>query len=248
MKNFLTIFIIILGITLSCQNDDGIIGSQKKMEIDEARIYFKECIAYDGELAYSGISTDSNNFENFSINKLGVSKSVINRYDALIFALEENYVDTTDLPNTDGWLRITVDPVFRIPYCLVIEKKNGLTYLTGKMTDGYGGYFPGYLNFSITQTFPDTLYEWFSESLNDLNFFKLGEENDNIADGEGWTIEFIEKNNYNLVKRRSPNHYGSTTTKQLGKIGLELKKLSKIIDVAPVLDSLDERTLKWLYI
>jgi hypothetical protein len=247
MKNFLTIFIIILGITLSCQND-SVMGSQKKMEIDKARIYFKECIAYDGELAYSGISSDSNNFQNFSINKLGISTSVINRYDALIFALEEDYVDTSNVPNKDGWIRFTIDPTFRIPYCLIIEKKNGLTYLTGKMTDGYGGYYPGYLNFSITQTFPDTLFDYFSKRLNDINFFKLNDEKDNIADGEGWTIEFIENDNYNLVERRSPNHYGSPATKQLGKIGLELKKISKIIDTAPVLDSLDERTLRWLYI
>ena len=247
MKNFLTTFIIIIGIVYSCQNENNVYKPQKKIGIDEARVYFKECIAYDGELAYSGISSDSNNFQNFSINKLGISTSVINRYDALIFGLEEDYVDTSDLPNKDSWIRFTIDPIFRIPYCLIIEKKNGLTYLTGKMTDGCGGYYPGYLNFSITQTFPDTLFDYFSKRLKDINFFKLGDEKDNIADGEGWTIEFIENDNYNLVERRSPNNYGSPATKHLGKIGLELKKISKIIDAAPVLDSLDDRTLKWLY-
>ena len=153
-----------------------------------------------------------------------------NADDPLIFAFEEEYVDTTRIEAHKKWLRITVRPCFRIPYCIVLELIDTASVLTLKMTDGRGCNSPGYLDFVSSQKFSDSLYSGVSKRLHGFGFWQLGQDTSchGGMDGEVWTIEAIENRRYNLVGRWAPLHCGNTTTKELASLVVELRKMARL--------------------
>lgn len=234
MNKFSLIFLscIILGCSQPVDNKKLFNWSE-----NQKRQYFEDSIAnrmYNGDW---GAGEGLNNFTLFSKFLLSDIKA-INIDNPYIFAFEEPYIDTSKkLPYKD-WIRITVDPCFRIPYCLILEKRGKSSYLTCKMTDGYGGYYSGRLSFVLTQKLSDTLYNNIIKQLNSIDFWKLGLETSNGADGETWTIEAIHNGKYNLVERWVPQSYGSTKTRKLGEIGMYLRDTSKLLEILPLIDSI----------
>lgn len=150
--------------------------------------------------------------------------------DALPYAFEEEYVDTTTIDSSRHWFRIMVRPCFRRPYCFILEKKYNESFLTTKITDGDGGYNTGILVLTTKFPFGDTLYNNISQQLQVLNFWKLGEDTTCHVglDGETWTFEAIENGKYNLIRRWGPHYCGDPVTKQLSNMGIQLAKLSKL--------------------
>jgi hypothetical protein len=113
-----------------------------------------------------------------------------NKYDPFVYALEEPYIDTTQIDSSKYWFRIVVRPCFRLPYCFIFEKKNGKSFLTTKITNGDGAYYTGVLISTMRFPFGDTLYNKISSQLQSLNFWKLGKDTTCYGgfDGETWTF------------------------------------------------------------
>jgi hypothetical protein len=245
MRKSLVIFLITLTVFSCKKNRTNEIGQKVNWTEQQKRIYFEDSIAnrmYNGTY---GQGDSLNNFDIFSRIMFAEIKAK-NKNDPYIYAFEEPYIDTTQIDSNKFWFRITVDPCFRIPYCLIVEKKIDKTYLTVKMTNGSGGYYSGTLDFSLTKIFSDTVYNNISNELHQLNFWKLGEDNiSGGSDGETWTFEAIENGKYNLIDRWVPQLYGNRTTKQLGQLGMRIKEMSKLLDILPVINMLDERTIEW---
>lgn len=230
-KFILFLILIISGCSEKVNKEKTLIWSE-----NQKRQYFEDSIAnrlYNGEW---GEGDSLNNFTTFSKYLLSNIKA-INIDDPYIYAFEEQYIDTTKkLPYRD-WFRITVDPCFRIPYCLIIEKRGKSSYLTCKMTDGYGGYYSGKLSFELTQKLSDTLYDNIAKQLVAIDFWKLGPEPIDGGDGETWTIEAIHDGKYNLIERWVPQAYGSAKTRKLAEIGMNLRDSSKLLEILPLIDS-----------
>ena len=169
-----------------------------------------------------------------------------NVYDPFIYAFEENYIEPAKIDSSINWFRITVDPCFRRPYCIIVENKLHKTYVTAKMTNGDGGYHCGLLDFSLTKIFSDSLYNDISKQLHELNFWKL--KKDTVCgggfDGETWTIEAIEKGQYNIIYRWVPQDCGDKTTRQLGQLGLQIRGKSKLLDIFALTYGLDRKKQK----
>lgn len=154
-------------------------------------------------------------------------------FDAFPYAFEEEYIDTTKIDSSRQWFRLIVNPCFRSPYCFVVEKKDGKTFLTTKITNGRGGYFTGVLISTMRFPFGDTLYNNISKQLHFQNFWGLGIDTTchGGLDGETWMFEAIENGKYNIFDRWAPQNCGDSTTLRLSKIGILLAKLSKLDNV-----------------
>jgi len=216
------------------KNED--INKLKSIEInwtdEQKRIYFQDSIAYRMYNGKLGMGDSINNFEIFSRIMLSDIKAK-NKDEPLIFALEEPYIDTTKINNDKYWFRVVVEPTFSKAFCLIVEKKYKRTYVTLKLTDGYGSYYTGLLNFSITKVYPDTLYTNISKVLHKVNFWNLGKDTLNVhgIDGENWTFEAIENGKYNIIKRWCPEAYGNRITRELGNYVIEILKKTDLWDL-----------------
>lgn len=228
---YLATFILII---TSCKQSDrnkNIVGTESKWSSEQIKKYFIDSIALRNGNGKFGNGNGLNNFDTFSKTFFSEIKAK-NIDDPFIFAFNENYIDTTRIDKNREWLRITVDPCFDIPYCIIAEKLDNRTKLTIKMTNGYGCYCAGYLSFFNSQFITDTAFNNISQKLNALNFWKLGNDTtcEKVLDGERWTFEAIEKGKYNLVKINSPLVCNSIETKTLLSIANDLKKFSKLND------------------
>lgn len=216
----------------SCNHIDktkAIAKPTNKWSKDSIINYFKDSIAYRMYNGYGREADSLNNFDKFSKYLLGDIKAK-NISDPFILGFDENYIDTTKIDTTKKWLRISVDPVFRTPYCLILEKKGNKSILTLKMTDGHGGYYSGYLNFTSTQKYSDSLYSSISNKLHQLNFWSIHEDTTckGGMDGEEWTFEAVENGQYNIVSRWVPLSCGNDITHQLALLGVDLRQKSKL--------------------
>lgn len=232
MNNILTIISLTLASCNDYKTSDDILQPTKSAWSEERKwTYFQDSIAYRIYNGRQGAADSLNDFEVFSRIMFADIKAK-NKFDPFIYAFEEPYVDTTKIAANKSWFRITVAPCFRKPYCLVAEKINNRTYVTAKMTDGDGGYFTGLLEFSTIKTFTDSIYNDISKELHKLNFWKLGKDTtcSEGFDGEIWTFEAIENGKYNLISRWVPLHCGNQETIQLGKLGVKIRDLSKLLD------------------
>lgn len=193
----------------------------------QKRKYFQDSIAYR---KHNGLYGEGDSLNNFSVFYRKMFPDIKTKYKSnpFFYALEEPYIDTTEIDSQKFWIRILITPTFRNPYCLVVEKKNQRTYVVGKVTDGSAGYYSGLLDYSITTTFSDTLYDDISKELKRLNFTEL--VTDSICnggdDGDTWIFEVIENGNYKTITRWTPLEYGDATTRQLASLGLEIEFLS----------------------
>ena len=205
---------------------------------ERKRTYFQDSIAFRMYNGKGGEGDSLNNFNIFSRTMFADIKAS-NILDPLIYALEEPYIDTTKIPADKRWIRITVSPTFRKPYCIVIEKKMRTTLLTAKMTNGQGGYMTGVMDLTMTKTIDDSIFNSLSNQLVQLNFWELSADTTCSSgfDGEYWTFEAIENGEYNLLYRWSPKFCGNESTKRLSEIGEDLRFLSKIHECASLLEN-----------
>jgi hypothetical protein len=249
MKTLTHIALSLLLINSCRQSDKKIVHSENNKIWTQDRIkkYFKDSIAYRMYNGQMGQGGSLNNFDTFSKYILAGIKAK-NITDPFILGFEENYIDTTKIDNTKKWFRISVDPVFRIPYCLILEKVADRSILTLKMTNGYGGYYSGYLDFVSTKQYDDNLYSSVSKKLHQLDFWKVARDTTcrGGLDGEGWTFEAIENGQYNIQTRWVPLNCGNSITRQLALIGVQLRDSSQFKDYLHVRTGMDKKEIdKW---
>jgi hypothetical protein len=229
MKIFLIAIMTILFI--SCKEETKKVEKLQGWTEEQKRKYYNENFAQ----AYEFGQFDKDSTKTFAYFFKTQYPDIKTKYSAYSFpyALEEEYIDTTKIDSTRNWFRIIVKPCFRHPYCFVVEKKDGKSFLTTKITDGDGGYRTGILAVTLKFPFPDTLYNNISERLHSFNFWRLGQDTSCKGgfDGEYWTIEAIENGKYNLVGRWVPQDCGDSVTKELSKIGFMLGKQSKLDNI-----------------
>jgi hypothetical protein len=245
----LTIFILTLVGCINNEKTDNKPQSNNSIWSEEQKWnYFQDSIAHRMYNGRFGKGDSINDFEVFSRIMFKDIKSK-NKFDPLIYAFEEPYIDTTKIDSTKFWFRISIAPCFRKPICLVVEKKNNKTNVTAKMTDGDGGYLTGLLDFSITKTFTDSVYNDISKELHQLNFWELKEDTTCISgyDGEFWTFEAIENGKYNIINRWLPLHCGNSKTIQLGKLGVKIRSISKLLDYVAITNKVDKKELENSY-
>ena len=235
----------------SCgQVDKKVIHSQtnKSWTQDSIKKYFKDSIAFRMYNGQMGQGESLNNFDTFSKYILKNIKAK-NINDPFILGFEENYIDTTQIDSSKKWFRISVNPVFRIPYCLILEQIADRSSLTLKMTNGHGGYYSGYLDFVSTRLFEDSLYFSISNKLHQLNFWKVTADTTCRGgfDGESWTFEAIENGKYNIQTRWIPLHCGNSVTKQLATIGVQLRDSSQFKDYLHIRTGMSKKEIDEWY-
>ena len=221
---YITCIVILLS---SCKLNDK---KDKPIVWTESHIkqYFIDSIG----LVYRG-GDDSESLNKFSrfMNTFYHNTKAININSSIVYALEEPYIDTTKIDTSKKWFRVIVEPTFSLPYCIVAEKINEKTKLTLKMTNGDGGYYSGYLDFTSTIYRDDSIYNSISKMLDKINYWKLNRLNDTtcprVLDGQNWTFEAINKGKYNLVNRQSPYNCSSYEMKTLIEI---VDSLNSVID------------------
>jgi hypothetical protein len=197
---------------------------------NQKRQYFQDSIAF----RYGwGTVNSKGNLNDFSVfmDSMYPESRAKNKYNPFVYAFEEPYIDTTNIDPSKYWIRIIIDPCWRIPVCITLEKRNKLSYLSTKITNGQGGYYTGLLLLTITKVFPDTLYDNISLKLNSLNYWNQQEEPDPCLDGETWYFEGVEKGHYNYFMRRClGSNEKDGSRRQLYAIGCYLLGLGKIFN------------------
>jgi len=232
------IYLALLIVISSCkQNEKKSIDpvTDKSWSQDSIRNYFKDSISHRNINGRMGQGDSLNDFDKFSKYILAHIKAK-NITDPFILGFDENYIDTTKIDTSKKWFRISVNPVFRTPYCLILEKTGNTSTLTLKMTDGRGGYESGFLNFVSLQQTEDSFYLSISKRLHQLKFWDLKEDTTcgRGFDGENWTFEAIENGKYNIQTRWHPLRCGDSTTKELAKLCIQLRYVSQFKDYLQV--------------
>ncbi|MDF2188528.1 hypothetical protein [Paraflavitalea sp. CAU 1676] len=195
---------------------------------DSIRKYFKDSIAHRMYNGRMGQGDSLNDFDKFSKYIMSGTKAK-NISDPFMLGFDEEYIDTTKIDSVKRWFRISINPVFRTPYCLILEQMAGKSTLTLKMANGHGGYYSGYLDFVATKQFEDSLYYSISQKLHQIGFWRITEDTtcSGGLDGEIWTFEAIENGKYNILTRWAPLHCGNAATKQLALVGVQLRDSSR---------------------
>lgn len=220
--------IILFACNTSCKPD--LKENKAKWTESQKRKYFSENIAYRNGSGMVNSTKSLWNFINF-MDSLYPEVNSKNKYNSLVYAFEEQYVDTTKIDRSISWIRVILSPCFRIPSCITLEKKNGRTYLTSKITNGNGGYYSGKLLASLIKVYSDTLFDNVCKELQEVDFWNLGEEKFGCNDGETWDFEAIEKGRYNYVQRVCMRKKETNFTRvKLYLIGLKLLKLGNFFD------------------
>jgi hypothetical protein len=215
----------------SCKDNPKDKAKSQQWTEEQKRKYYTDSFSYSGNNSRMRQDT-SISFEKFMAQQYPELKSA-NKYDPFIYGLEEPYIDTTQVDMAKHWFRITVAPCFRHPYCFILEKKDGQSVLTTKISNGDGGYYPGVLISTMRFYFGDTLYNIIYSQLSTLDFWNLGNDTTCYGgfDGETWTFEAMDKGRYKIIGRWAPQNCGNEKTKQLSEIGIMLGKLSKLDNV-----------------
>jgi hypothetical protein len=220
------LFIVIIA-TFACQHrqsDPGEPSAKEKTYSEaDARKFFEDSIA-------------GPDFGEFTIDKF--SRFLRRFYpelksttrDAIIYAMEEPFIDTTQIDTAKQWFRVTVDPCFRKPYCMVVERKGGKSSLTIKATNGFGCQYPGVLTSTTKYRFVGELYDTVQTDLKSLNFWALGDDTacHRGLDGEEWLIEAVDNGKYNAVYWWAPQYCGDSTTRRLANMIKHLAIESKL--------------------
>lgn len=231
------LIIITLAALAACKNKHKDKLNSKPWTEEQKHKFYADNLS--GQDNYFSGGDTSINFVSFMDEQYPELKAK-NKYDPFIYALEEFYIDTTRIDTAKHWIRITVEPCFRKPYCLILEKKDDKSILTTKITSGDGGYYPGVLIATTRFQFGDTLYDAISDQLSLLDFWNLGKDTSCHGgfDGEIWIFEAIEKRKYNMVERWVPQGCGNDNTTQLSRIGIMLAKLGRLDNI---LEAIGER-------
>lgn len=236
MRIIIIIFIIVINsaCTERKKNQSNLNPVRQGLTEQQKRKIFADSLAFTDQSFPYGTDSPSI-FEQFIKNHYPELKAV-NSNDPFIYALEEHYVDTTQIDSSAKWLRITVKPCFRLPYSIVLDKTSERVYLITKATNGSGCYNTGTLAYMSKLPFDDSVYFNVSTKLESLDFWNLQYDTTchGGMDGETWTFEAIDKGKYNIINRWMPQTCGNDTTRALAEIGLHLKELSKFEKVMNV--------------
>jgi hypothetical protein len=225
MRPFL--FFIVLSVAFACQHRQE--GSSKPTIKElayteaDAKKFFEDSIAGPDHKEFT-----SEKFPRFLKRYYPQLKTKTR--NALIYALEEPFVDTTRIDTSKQWFRVTVDPCFRKPYSMIVEKSSGKSSLTIKVTNGFGCQYPGVLASTTKFKFVGELYDTVATKLETLNFWALGDDTTchGGLDGERWLIEALDKGKYNVVYRWVPQSCGDSTTRNLANIVRRLATESRL--------------------
>jgi hypothetical protein len=225
MRPFL--LVIVLSATFACQHRQNGSGeiTVKEMVYTEAnaRKFFEDSIAGPDEKEFT-----SEKFPRF-LKRLYPNAKTKTR-NALIYAMEEPFVDTTRIDTAKQWFRVTVNPCFRRPYSMIVEKSSGKSSLTIKVTNGFGCQYPGVLASTTKFKFVGELYDTVTTKLASLNFWALGDDTTchGGLDGEEWLIEALDKGKYNAIYRWVPQSCGDNTTRKLANMVKHLAAESRL--------------------
>lgn len=232
---YCTSIIFLIAILFGCKDKPTGKSSANVWTEEQKRKYYTDSF-YEAGNDFKMSRDSSTRFEKFMDEHYPDLKAA-NKYDPFTYSLEEPYIDTTQIDTAKHWFRITVSPCFRLPYCLIIEKKDKKSILTTKIANGMGCHYPGVLISTTRLRFGDTLYNEISDKLTLLNFWNLGADTTCRGgfDGETWFLEAIENGKYNIIRRWLPQHCGSGNTNQLGDIGAMLGKLGKLDNILAAL-------------
>jgi hypothetical protein len=221
---------------LSCADKTPQVNKPKSLTEEQKRKIYTDSFAFT-DRDFPDRRDNTASFEAF-MNKHYPDLKAKNKYDAFIYALEEPYVDTTKIDTSKHWFRLTVRPVFRKPYCLIVEKQGDKSFLTTKITNGDGGYNTGTLAVQMKFQYRDTLYNNLIKDLERLNFLNMPLHDTTCGpglDGETWTFELLEAGKYKLLGRWLPERCGDSKTKQLALLGLRIRELSRLDKILTVL-------------
>ncbi len=221
----LNIIVLIFLLASSCQQSEK---SDKTYNWSEQEIkqYFIDSIAM-GNGYYD--NPDSLNKFSFFMKTFYNNSKALNNLDEFVYALDEPYVDPSQIDINKKWLRLIVKPTFSNPYCITLDRINKDTKVTFKVTNGKGGYYSGYLKFSNFAYFKDTLYNSYASRLDKINFWGIkGKDStcDLVLDGTSYVFEAIDKGRYNIVYRHSPSFCSSNEAQELLKISKDLFEIS----------------------
>lgn len=197
---------------------------------EEKRTFFEDNIAYG---LYNGRHQGKEGLENADVFLASMfdTTNMAQHDNILLYAMEEQFIDTSRLEGHRNWLRITVNPAFRIPYCLILEQQGKRSRLNAKMTDGSGGYFSGLLNVETLQHYSEEFGDSIFKEFRALRFSFLPiNEKRNGMDGETWTIEAIIDGKYHGIERWHPQTSKNHAVKEISKIGNKLFKQSGIVE------------------
>ncbi|RYE54095.1 MAG: hypothetical protein EOP48_12995 [Sphingobacteriales bacterium] len=198
MRPFL--LVIVISVVFSCQHrqkgSNELVVNQIAYTEADAKKFFEDSIAGPDEKEFT-----SEKFPRFL--KMYYPELKTKTLNALLYAMEETFIDTTEIDTAKHWFRVTVGPCFRKPYSMIVEKSGSKSSLTIKITNGYGCQYPGMLASTTKFKFVGGLYDTIETRLKSLNFWALG--NDTTChgglDGEEWLIEAVDKGKYNAIYR-----------------------------------------------
>ncbi len=217
---------IVMSLVLSCQNTQKNSSEhQVKKTIyteNDARKFFEDNVAGPDE------EFTSEKFPRFLKRYYPELKTKTR--NALIYAMEEAFVDTTKIDTAKHWFRVTVDPCFRNPYSIIVEKSGGKSSLTIKVTNGFGCQYPGLLASTTKYRFVGGLYDTVATKLKSLHFWTLGEDSTchGGLDGERWLIEAMDNGRYNAIDRWVPQRCGDSTTRGIANLVKHLAAESRL--------------------
>jgi hypothetical protein len=226
MRNFIIIRTLLLSL-FSCRQVNNSFKKNSWTE-QEIKQYFIDSIAM-GNGDYD--NKDSLNKFPYFMKTFYNNSNAINYWDEFIYALDEPYIDTTNIEKNKQWLRVIVKPTFSNPFCITLEKIKNKTKLSLKLTNGQGGYFSGYLTMSNFSYFKDSLYNSYYSRLDKINFWRIKGEDSTchrVLDGTAYVFEAIDKGIYNVVYRYTPSVCTSKESKELSKIGEDLFKVADL--------------------
>lgn len=222
------VLLVLLFLSMGCRHTEKE-GYVRQWAEEEKRTYFEDSIA---NCLYNGRHQGKDGLENADVflATLFDTSSIAQHDNILLYAMEEPFIDTNRINNNSNWLRITVDPTFRIPYCLIFQQQGNRYRLNAKMTDGRGGYFTGLLDVETVQYYPKEFGDSIFNKFRVLRFTELPiNEKRNGFDGETWTVEAIIDGRYHGIERWHPQSSKDQPVKEISKIGQRLLQQSGII-------------------
>jgi hypothetical protein len=152
----------------------------------------------------------------------------INKNNPYPYAFEEEYIDTTKIDSSRIWFRVIVEPCFRLPYALIVNRNEGHYNFTVKLTSGNCNY-TGSLFLTMKPFLFDSIGNFLFQKLDSLNYWTvLPEKNDSWTDGETWTYEAIQNGKYNLVRQRLPQYCKNKNALDLYRTVLYIIKFAKL--------------------
>ena len=232
MRTF--IIIVISSIFLSChyQQEDPPLPASKanKYSEAEARTFFKDSIAGSDFKEFT-----SDKFIQFLKRFYPDLKTITQ--SALLYAMEEPLVDTSNIDDSDEWFRVTVDPCFRNPYSIIVKKEASKCLITLKITNGFGCQYTGMLTSLTNFVYSKESFDTITRNLSNLHFWSLKKDTTchGGLDGEEWLLEAVSNGNYNAIYRWAPQSCGDSTTRKLAEIVKHLAARSRLDEILSVL-------------